>query len=116
MVRIVPVQAPKNFTADITLRKGKSTDSGLPVSIKKTNIEEDYPYLTGELAQKLGKTPYFVAQAIKALNYKGNIKYHQPIRVSKSSKVNRYSEVALNDLKSYLEKNPQYNPYTSSNN
>ena len=49
MVRIVPIEAPRNYTADIKLRKGSAADSSLPVVVEKTNIEEDYPYLTKEL-------------------------------------------------------------------
>lgn len=111
MVRVVPVQAPKNYTADVSLRKGKQSDSALPVFIKKTDIEHDYPYLTGELAIKLGKKGNFVAFAIKKLNLKGNPQYHQSVRASKSSKINRYSESALNYLKDYIKNNPTFNPF-----
>jgi hypothetical protein len=42
MISIVPVQAPRNYTADITLRKSSKNLKGtLPVSIIKTDIEED---------------------------------------------------------------------------
>ena len=111
MVRIVPVQAPKNFTADLILRKGSPSDKGLPVHIKKTEIEKDYPYLTGEIATRLGKPQNFVAYSFKKLGYKGNEKYHQSVRSSKSGSINRYSEAAMNDLKKFLETNPSFDPY-----
>lgn len=111
MVRIVPVQAPKNYIADITLRKGKQSDSALPVVIKKTDIEQDYPYLTGELGEKLGKNGNFIAFTIKKLNLKENPQYHQAVRASRNSKINRYSEAALSYLKNFLEENPAFNPY-----
>lgn len=111
MVRIVAVQAPKNYTADINLRKGNQADSALPVFIKKTDIEHDYPYLTGELGVKLGKKGNFIAFAVKKLNLKGNPQFHQSVRVSKSSKVNRYSESALNFLREYLSSHPDFNPF-----
>ncbi len=113
MVRIIPVQAPKNYTADISLRKGKQSDSALPVFIKKTNIEDDYPHLTSELGMKLNKSGNFIAFTIKKIKLKGDSQYHQEIRSSKSSKVNRYSESALNFFKKYLEDNPNFNPYKS---
>lgn len=113
MVRIVPVQAPKNYTADISLRKGKQSDSALPVFIKKTNIEDDYPYLTRELGMELNKSGNFIAHTIKKLNLKNDSQYHQAIRSSKSSKVNRYSESTLNYLKKYLKDNQNFNPYKS---
>ena len=55
MVRIVPVEAPKNYTADLVLRKGNSNDLSLPVVVKRTDLEKDYPYLTNELATLIGK-------------------------------------------------------------
>jgi hypothetical protein len=55
MVRIVPIQAPRNYTADVTLRKGSAADSSLPVLIKKTDVEADYPYLTKELGQRISR-------------------------------------------------------------
>lgn len=111
MVRIVPVQAPKNFTADLILRKGSSAEAGLPVHIKKTEVEKDYPYLTSDIGVKIGKTQNFVAYAFKKLNYKGNDRYHQSIRISKKGRINRYSEIASNDLKKYLDANPGFDPY-----
>lgn len=113
MVRIIPIQAPKNYTADLTLRKGKQSDSALPVFIKKTDIEQDYPYLTGELGQRLNKTGNFVAFALRKLNLKGNPQYHQSVRASKSSKINRYSEATLNFLRQYLTEHPDFNPFRS---
>jgi len=111
MVRILPVQAPKNYTASIVLRKGKHTGSALPVFVKKTDIEQDYPYLTGELGRKLNRSGNFVAFAAKKLGLKGNPQYHQSVRASKSSKINRYSDSALNFLKNYLNENPNFNPF-----
>lgn len=111
MVRIVPIQAPKNYTADITLRKGKQFSSGLPIMVKKTEIEQDYPYLAGEMGGKINKPSHFVAMAMTKLKLRHDPQYHQSVRSSKSSKVNRYSESAFNFLKKYLDENPNFNPY-----
>lgn len=94
MVRIVPVEAPKNYTADITLRKGKATDPTLPVIVKKTDIEEDYPYLTKELAKELGVSVNKLVSIAAKKKMKGDPKYHQELRTSKNSCVHRYSEAA----------------------
>lgn len=102
MVRIVPIEAPKNFTADLTLRRGSARDASLPVLIKQTALEEDYPYLTGELGKLVGKNASWAAKAATVLGLKGNDKYHQQIRVSRSSSVQRYSEAALQNVRSYL--------------
>ncbi len=111
MVRIVPVQAPKNYTADIILRKGKQSDAGLPVVIKKTDVERDYPYLTGELAKKLGKKTQFISYATKKLGIRNKQEFHQEVRASKSGRVQRYSDASFNFLKEFFKKNPDYDPY-----
>ena len=96
MVRIVPVEAPKNYTADVNLRKGKANDPTLPVVVKKTDIDEDYPYLTKELAAKLNTTVSKLVSIASAKSMKGNDKYHQELRTSKTGSVHRYSEAAKN--------------------
>ena len=111
MVRIIPVQAPKNYTADISLRKGSSNDLSLPVQIKKTDIEVDYPFLTGEIAEKVGKNSNFVAYTIKYLDLKSKSKYHQSIRSSKKSEIQRYSKAALDKIKQHIKSHPNFNPY-----
>lgn len=112
MVRIVPVQAPKNWTADVQLRKGpKNLKEPLPVTIKKTRVEDDYEFLTKDIAEKTGKSINFTARAMSDLGLKGNPEYHQSIRTSDSSAVHRYPQSALNFLKKYLDKHPNYNPY-----
>lgn len=113
MVRVVPVEAPKNFTADVTLRKGSASDAALPVVIKKTDIDVDYPYLTRELAAKIDKSLNWTAKAAAVLGLKGDPKYHQQVRASRTSYVQRYSEAALQALLSHLAKVPDFDPYAS---
>lgn len=111
MVRVVPVEAPKNFTADITLRKGSAADASLPVVVKKTELETDYPYLTSELGKLIGKNQNWTAKAAVVLGLKGDPKYHQQIRASTASYVQRYSDAALHKLRSHLVQYPNFNPY-----
>lgn len=111
MVRIIPVEAPKNYTADLTLRKGNANDSSLPVVVKRTDLEKDYPYLTGELADLIGKNTNFVAKAMVVLGLKGNEKFHQTIRSSKSGEIQRYSEAAKSKLQQKLAEDLTFNPY-----
>jgi hypothetical protein len=111
MVRIVPIQAPKNYTADISLRKGSKNDASLPVQVVKTNLESDYPYLTFELAEKLGKNQNFIARTIKHFGLKGDPKYHQSVRSSKKGDIQRYSHAAFEKLKQHLDDHPDFNPY-----
>jgi len=66
-LKIIFVQAPKGYTANVSVRKGgKRMKEALPVMIKKTEIENDYPYLTGELAEKLGKNLSFVSKMVRS--------------------------------------------------
>lgn len=111
MVRIVPVEAPKSYAADINLRRGSAKDASLPVVVKKTDVEEDYPYLTKELGKEIGKGQNFVAKAISVLDLKENPKYHQSIRSSKSGEIHRYSNATLELLKQKLRDEPSFNPY-----
>jgi hypothetical protein len=111
MVRIVPVQAPRNFTADITLRKGSSKDSHLPVLVKKTEVEKDYPYLTKDLGEKTGKNQNFIAATTAVLGMKGNPAYHQAVRASRKGVVHKYSEAAFDHLTQYFLQNPAFDPY-----
>jgi len=113
MVRIVPIQAPRNFTADITLRKGSAADSSLPVVVKKTDIEADYPLLTKELGVKIGKNQNWTAKAVTILGLKGDPKYHQAIRASAKSLIHRYSAAAEAALREKLEATPDFNPYSA---
>ena len=110
MVRIIPVEAPTNSMVDISLREGSPRDPSLPVVVRKTSIEKDYPYLTKELANILEKPVYFVTCAVKDLDFKGNPLYHQSIKTSKSSAVQRYSESAKNVLQETLSDDPSYDP------
>ena len=113
MVVVVPIQAPKGFTADISLRKGSTkTTSALPVMIKKTDVDVDYPHLTSELGLKLGKSTSFVAATIRKLGIMNNESYHQKVRSSKTgSVVHKYSDGALAFLAEHLKANPNYSPY-----
>lgn len=116
MVRIVPIQAPRNYTADITLRKGSAADSSLPVLVKKTDVEADYPFLTKELASKIGKNQNWTARAVAILGLKNNPKYHQAVRASATSLVHRYSPAAVQSLQQKLATEPAFDPYHTSGN
>jgi hypothetical protein len=77
---------------------------GLPVRIDPTaptaiafryvRPEDKYPYLTGELARKLGLTANKLVAFVKLLQLKGNDDYHTGLKVSATGVVNRYSEKA----------------------
>lgn len=116
MLRIIAVQAPKNFTADITLRKGKSkANESLPVIYRRSNPDESHPYLTSDIAKQIGRTPNYTANLIKCLGLKGQDKYHLKITTSKSSAANKYSEHTVQKIKQFLEENPNFNPWKKEN-
>ena len=111
MVRIVPVEAPRNFTADITLRKGSPKDASLPIVIQKTDVDTDYPYLTSEIAAKIGKNQNWTARAVTKLGIKNDLKYHTPVRASSNSYIQKYNDAAVQILKKKLQDDPNFNPY-----
>lgn len=111
MVRIVPVEAPRNYTADISLRKGKAGSTSLPVVVQKTDVEKDYPYLTKELGAQVGKTQNWAARAVMVLGLKGDPKMHQAVRAGASTLIHRYSSTALARLKEKLAADPNFDPY-----
>ena len=90
--------------------KGSPRDSSLPVVVKKTELESDYPYLTKELAAEIGKSTNYVARVAQKLNLKQNPKYHQAIRSSKSGAMQRYSEAAKQLIIKKLAEDPGFNP------
>ena len=111
MVRVFPVQAPKGYTADITLRKGNASNSSLPVVVKKTEIDKDYPFLTKEVAAAIGRDQNWTARAAADLHLKGDPKFHQEIRTSTKSSVQRYSQAAVDRLVAHVVANPDFSPY-----
>ena len=111
MVRIIPVEAPKNYTANINLRKGSAKDTSLPVVVKRTDLETDYPYLTHELGEIIGKSTNYVAKAASTLGLKGDEKYHQSVRSSKSGEIHRYSEATKSKMEQKIAEDPNFNPY-----
>jgi hypothetical protein len=112
-IRFVPVQAPRNYTADICLRKGPRNGEGLPVVFRKENPTETHPHLTKDLAKLLGKTPNWVAMTVRIIGVFGDSRYHFKISTSSKTEHHRYSEEALGKLKDLLTKNPNFNPYKS---
>lgn len=113
MVRLVPVQAPKNFTADISLRKGSAKDSSLPVVVQKTDPDVDYPLFTTDIGLAIGKNVSFVAKMATVLGLRGDPKFHQAIRSSKSGHIQKYSDAALQKMRNHLNDNPGFNPYSA---
>ena len=114
MVRIVPIEAPKNFTADIKLRKGKPSDSSLPVVMRKTDVEADYPYLTKDVAKLIDRNVSWVSKATTLLGLRLDDRYHQRIRSSDSTYVQRYSEAAVQALRAKLASDQAFNPYNGN--
>jgi hypothetical protein len=64
------------------------------IAFRYVKPEDKYPYLTGELAKKLGTSPARVVALVKLFQMKGNDEYHISIRVSSTGQVQRYSEKA----------------------
>ncbi|MBI5134340.1 MAG: hypothetical protein HZA81_03075 [Candidatus Taylorbacteria bacterium] len=115
-LKVVFIQAPRGYTVNVDIRKGnQNSKQALPVVMtKKTEVAVDYPYLTTELATKLGKGRNVVVRTAKVLNMRGDNNFHQEIKVGKKSFVQRYSEAAYVALKKHFESNPVYIPLQTS--
>lgn len=100
MLKIVFVQAPKNYTVDVTLgRNKKNSKNILPVSVVgKLQCEKN----THEIAEIVGVRPYDVHKFIKEHAIKGDPVYHQEIPNGKNPPLHRYSEKLAELMKKSL--------------
>ncbi len=74
------------------------------IAFRYVKPEDKYPYLTGELATKLGVSPTRVVAFVKLFQMKGNDEYHTAIKVSTTGKVQRYSNKAYEVLAAAIAK------------
>lgn len=101
-VMFITVEAPSKFgKAEVTLSKGRH-GAKTTISVVSSDPDDTHPYLTKELASKLGIGMGATMKTINDLGLKGNKDYHLAIRSSKSGAVQRYSELALLKVKEYL--------------
>lgn len=100
LLRVVFVQAPRGHTVNIDISKGRVGQKEiLPVFVKKTDINIDYPYILSTLASKLKTGRNHVLGRINEFNMKGNNKYHQAVHVGRGNQmVHKYSEAAYHFL------------------
>ncbi|MGI5964148.1 MAG: ATP-binding protein [Lawsonibacter sp.] len=72
----------------------------LAEEIPVPDIEPDiqYPYIQKNLAQKLNITPYEIQALVWKYKMKGQKKFHLEITTSKSGKVHKFSDIALQFL------------------
>lgn len=98
------------------VRRGEAEDSALRVTTDMSAVdlalagihlpaEEFYPHTTEMLADHLNIKLHIVQKLIKQLGLKGNLEYHRVIKTGKSEKsqVQKYSDAALQRLKSALK-------------
>jgi hypothetical protein len=74
------------------------------IAFRYVKPEDKYPYLTGELAKKLGVSPARVIAFVKMFQMKGSDEYHTSIKVSTTGKVQRYSNKAYEVLAAAIAK------------
>ncbi len=103
MLKVVFVQAPRNHTVNVNIAKGRSSQRDtLPVFIKKTDINVDYPYILTTLSEKLEKGRNIVLKKINELELKGNDKYHQAVQVGRKQLAHKYSDATFQLLRDKL--------------
>jgi hypothetical protein len=96
------------FSLQVTKKNGFPVriDPSAPAAIafKYAGDEDRYPYLTGELGDKLGIKKWQVVELAKLFKMKGNAEFHKASKISKSSFVQRYSEKARKVMAVAIEK------------
>ncbi len=110
-VRFVPVETKKGYKAEVVVERSNRATEGMTVLTRTSDPERDYPHLSSDLAQTLGKSTYFVRQLAVQLSMIGNRDYYTAIKTGKSSTTKKYSDKALNYMKEYIAKNPTWSPY-----
>lgn len=86
-----------------------ANDDAIAFSIRKP--EEVYPYLTSELAEKLGKTINWTAQALKRLGLRNDPRFRWEVPTGRTTRSPRYTEDAYRLLHERLEAHPDWDPY-----
>ena len=74
------------------------------IAFRYVKPEDKYPYLTGELADKLGTSRARVVAFVKMFQMKGNDEFHTAIKVNRTGKVQRYSNKAYEVLAAAISK------------
>ena len=74
------------------------------IAFRYVRPEDKYPYLTGELAAKLGISTHKLINLVKLFEMRGDEPYHTSIKVSKTGLVQRYSEKAREVLSNAIKK------------
>lgn len=74
------------------------------IAFRYVRPEDKYPYLTSELANKLGTTTPKIVSLVKLLSIKNKDDFHTAIKISQKSVVNRYSERARKVMEAAIEK------------
>ncbi len=102
-------EAVKNGeAADAALHVTADKKAAVDIASMRAEIykEDWYIYTTGHLAEKLEISPHQTVSLIKQCCLKGNSKYHTEIATGRSdkSKVQKYSEDALSQLRRELNK------------
>jgi hypothetical protein len=74
------------------------------IAFRYVKPEDKYPYLTSELAKKLGTSTSKVVGLVKVLEMRNNEAFHTAIKVSQKGVVNRYSEKARRVMEAAIAK------------
>lgn len=109
-VRFIPVSVARGYKPEIEIKKTR--DPLAPVLIKKTDPNVDYPHFTSDIAEKINKNLSFVSKMARKLNMIENPDYCTKVKTNRSGGgLPKYSDKALNYIKDYLLKHPDFNPY-----
>ena len=97
------------MTIHVSKREGMPVriDPNAPtvIAFRYVKPEDKYPFLTRDLAGRLGISMNKVAAFAKLFGLKGNDEYHTGIRVSSTGRVHRYSQKALEVMRNSIDQN-----------
>lgn len=109
-IRFIPVAVTRGYKPEIEIKK--TNDPLAPVLIKKTDPNIDYPNFTSDIAEKINKNISFVSKMARKLNIIDNPDYCTRIKTNRrGGGLPKYNDKALNYIKDYLSKKPDFNPY-----
>ncbi|MDO8433848.1 MAG: hypothetical protein Q7S58_15715 [Candidatus Binatus sp.] len=88
----IPIHIHVNKKSGFSVRIDPNASAA--IAFKYARDEDRYPYLTSELAGKLGIKLWQVVELVKIFRLKGNTDFHNQSKISRSSYVQRYNEKA----------------------
>jgi len=105
---------PSESGIPLRIKPIRDKKKGVPIYIEKEKIDPNtaYPYQAKDLARILERNNAYVIQLLKVLKLKDDPKYNFNYKNSSGKIILRkYNDECLNYLRTFLIKNPNFNPW-----